>query len=339
MKRLLLAAAITLFIAGGANAQSMPFWGAKTPVAFETPADQLGNGQFTWAPEIAPAGPIMVLVSLDEQRAYTYRNGILIGVASVSTGKKGFETPTGVFRTFLKDRTHRSSKYHNAAMPYTQKFTQDGVALHAGGIPGYPESHGCVHLPSEYARLLFDAAPKGMTVVIAKAGVAPDSLVHPPFLNPLTEAGKAAGDNRLANDESYRWDPAVAPDGPLSIVVTRSDARVVVLRSGREIGRAKVVFRSPDKTLGSHVYVATEVAPEGPLFGHQWHGVAMPGHMGDDGAAPDPQAIREIAVSEQFRNLLAREVEPGTTLLLTDYPVLEHTTGIDMAVFSSSPEG
>jgi hypothetical protein len=187
--------------------------------------------------------------------------------------------------------------------------------------------------------LLFDAAPKGMTVVIAKAGVAPDSLVHPPFLNPLTEAGKAAGDNRLANDEPYRWEPAVAPEGPLSIVVTRSDARVVVLRSGREIGRAKVVFRSPDKTLGSHVYVATEGAPGGPLFGHQWHGVAMPGHMGDDGAAPDPQAIREIAVSEEFRSLLAKAVEPGTTLLLTDYPVLEHTTGIDMAVFSSSPEG
>ncbi len=253
MKRLFLAAAISLSVANGANAQSMPFWGAKAPVAFETPADQLNNGQFTWSPEIAPTGPIMVLVSLDEQRAYTYRNGVLIGIASVSTGKQGFETPTGVFQTFLKDRTHRSSKYHNAAMPYTQKLTQDGIALHAGGIPGYPESHGCVHLPSEYARLLFDAAPMGMTVVIAKAGAAPESLLHPPFLSPLTTAGEVARDHRLASNEPYRWEPGVAPEGPLSILVTRSDARVVVLRNGREIGRAKAGFRSPDKKLGSHV--------------------------------------------------------------------------------------
>ncbi|MBS1211838.1 MAG: ErfK/YbiS/YcfS/YnhG family protein [Proteobacteria bacterium] len=339
MKRFLLAAAFAISVAGAADAQSIPFWGAKAPVAFETPADQLNNGQFTWAPEIAPTGPIMVLVSLDEQRAYTYRNGVLIGIASVSTGKQGFETPTGVFHTFLKDRTHRSSKYHNAAMPYTQKLTQDGVALHAGGIPGYPESHGCVHLPSEYAKLLFDAAPTGMTVVIAKAGAAPDSLIHPPFLNPLTTAGEVADDHHLAGNEAYRWEPAVAPDGPLSILVTRSDARVVVLRNGREIGRAKAVFRIPDKKLGSHVYVAKEGSREGQLFGHHWHGVAMPGHLGDDSETPDPHTISEIAISEGFRNQLAKEVRPGTTLLVTDYPVLEHTTGIDMAVFSSSPDG
>jgi len=84
----------------------------------------------------------------------------------------------------------------------------------------------------------------------------------------------------------------------------------VVLRNGREIGRAKAVFGIPDKKVGSHVYLAREGAPEGLLFGHHWHGVAMPGHMGDDGAAPDPQAIREIAVSEGFRNLLAKVVRP-----------------------------
>lgn len=339
MKRLLLAAAISLSITGHVSAGNMPFWGAKAPVAFETPADQLPNGGFTWAPEIAPSGPIMVLVSLDEQRAYTYRNGVLIGVASVSTGKQGYETPTGVFHTFLKDRSHRSTKYHNAAMPYTQKLTQDGVALHAGGIPGYPESHGCVHLPSEYARLLFDAAPMGMTVVIAKASSAPNALLHPPFLNPLTATGNVAGDHRLASNEPYRWDPAIAPDGPVSILVSRSDARVVVLRNGREIGRAKAAFRRPDKNLGSHVYVAKEGVHNGQLFGHDWFGVGMPGHLGDGGATPDPEAVREIAVADDFRNLLAKEVRPGATLVVTDYPVLEHTTGIDVAVFSSSPDG
>ena len=102
-----------------AVAAAMPFWGASAPAPFTTPADELGNGEFTWAPEVAPSGPIAVLVSLDEQRAYTYRNGILIGVATVSTGKPGHETPTGVFTTKLKDANHHSSIYNNAPMPYT----------------------------------------------------------------------------------------------------------------------------------------------------------------------------------------------------------------------------
>jgi lipoprotein-anchoring transpeptidase ErfK/SrfK len=84
------------------------------------------------------------------------------------------ETPTGVFTTKLKDKDHHSSIYHNAAMPYTQRNTNDGVALHAGGVPGYPDLHGCVHLPSEYARLLFDAAPLGMTIVIADYRTQPE---------------------------------------------------------------------------------------------------------------------------------------------------------------------
>ena len=97
-----------------------PFWGAKAPVPFETPSSQLKKGEFTWEPNLAPAGPIVVLVSLDEQRAYTYRNGILIGTATVSTGKPGHETPTGVFVTTMKDKR-----------PPLQQIQQCRDALHA----------------------------------------------------------------------------------------------------------------------------------------------------------------------------------------------------------------
>ena len=130
MKRVhVLAVALFFGLVGSIQAERVPFWGAREPVPFETPADQLRNGEFTWAPQLAPNGPIVVLVSLEEQRAYTYRNGVLIGLASVSTGKPGYETPSGVFQTFLKDKDHHSTKYHNAAMPYTQKITQDGVEI------------------------------------------------------------------------------------------------------------------------------------------------------------------------------------------------------------------
>jgi hypothetical protein len=70
----------------------------------------------------------------------------------------------------------------------------------------------------------------GMTVVIAKAGAAPDSLVHPPFLNPLTTAGEFAGDHHLAGDEPYRWESGIAPDRSLSILVSRADGATDTFR-------------------------------------------------------------------------------------------------------------
>ena len=132
---------------------ALPAWSAPEPAG---PTD-LKPGQFLWHPEISPAGPIVLVVSLDEQRAYVYRNGIAIGLSTISSGKPGHETPTGVFTILQKDKDHKSSKYNAAPMPYMQRLTWDGVALHAGNIPGYPASHGCVRLPYEFSKLLFDA--------------------------------------------------------------------------------------------------------------------------------------------------------------------------------------
>jgi len=310
-----------------------PFWGATKPVSFDTPPDLLKNGEFTWDQEIAPAGPIQVLVSLDEQRAYTYRNGILIGTASVSTGKPGHETPTGVFTTKLKDKDHHSSIYHNAAMPYTQRITNDGVALHAGGVPGYPESHGCIHLPSEYARLLFDAAPLGMTVVIADHKTQPEFVAHPAFLSPLTEKGELAANARLFADQPYRWEPEKSSVGVASMVVSRYDSRIVVLRNGVEIGRAKVQFREPEEPVGTHVFVAHDAV--GSQF--RWTKVGMIGHMDDANTLPDADVVNRIILPQDFQQRLTPLLASGTTMMVTDAPILEHTTGQTMAIMSSHP--
>ncbi len=139
-------------LAGSAWAAQMPFWGAKESRPADTPFDALAQGEFIWLGDVARSGPLLMVVSIDEQRAYVYRNGVLTGVTTVSTGKKGHETPTGVFTILQKNKDHFSNIYNNAPMPYMQRLTWGGIALHAGGLPGYPASHGCIRLPSEFAR-------------------------------------------------------------------------------------------------------------------------------------------------------------------------------------------
>jgi hypothetical protein len=342
MKLRTLIFAISLAVSGTVMAQKTPFWGATAPVAFDTPPLMLKKGEFTWAPNVAPAGPILVVVSLDEQRAYAYRNNILIGAAMVSTGKPGHETPTGVFNTILKDKDHHSSKYNNAAMPYTQKITNDGVALHAGGIPGYPESHGCVHLPSEFARLLFEAAPKGMTVVIANKKSAPD-INHPAMLAPVDPDGKLSDLTRLAPNEPFRWQPEKAPAGPVSVLISRHDQRILVMRNGIEIGRAKLAITDPATPFGSHVYIAQPgllpynhpSAKDLPL--HNWVGMAMPGHMDDQNKPMDMNAFKRIRMPEAFLRAAYPLFVPGTTLMITDAPVLESTTNVSLTIFDTLP--
>ena len=129
--------------------------------------DELEPGDFIWEPERAGNGQLVVVVSLPEQRAHVYRNGIRIGVSTISSGKPGKETPTGTFEILQKKRMHHSNLYNNAPMPFMQRLTWDGIALHAGKIPGYPASHGCVRLPSGFAEQLFAETERGMLVVIA----------------------------------------------------------------------------------------------------------------------------------------------------------------------------
>ena len=127
-------------------------------------AASLGAGEFVWQPELAGAGAVEIVVSLPLQRVYVYRGGTLIGVSTVSTGRQGHETPPGTFTILEKRREHYSNLYNNAPMPFMQRLTWDGIALHAGEIPGRPASHGCVRLPLAFARHLFAVTRVGATV-------------------------------------------------------------------------------------------------------------------------------------------------------------------------------
>ncbi len=312
-----------------------PFWGATESMPAETAPAALKPGEFVWDAAAAPAGPIVVVVSLTEQRAYVYRNGLRIGVTTVSTGKPGHATPTGAFMVLSKDKNHRSSTYNDAPMPYQERLTWDGVALHAGGLPGYPSSHGCVHLPSEFARRLFDVSPRGMTVVIAKDGEAPRDVVHPAVLSPVAAVGGAPIEEpRLSASEAFRWQPALAGDGPVSLVVSGADRRVLVYRDGVEIGRARLTLRDPGRPLGTHVFTAIDGGPDGAP---RWSAVGIPGHAGDDARPLDPDEAKRVTIPPAFLAAVRPLIVAGTTLLVTDAPVLPSTTGVPLQLVTDDP--
>ena len=132
----------------------------------EASGTALDPGEYVWKPELARQGPVDIVVSLPLQTAYVYRSGTLIGVSTVSTGRAGHETPTGRFNILQKRKEHYSNLYDNEPMPYMQRLTWDGIALHGGEIPGHPASHGCIRLPHAFAKKLFKVTEPGARVVI-----------------------------------------------------------------------------------------------------------------------------------------------------------------------------
>ena len=265
-----------------------------------------------------------------------------IGYTTVSTGKPGHETPTGIFTILQKDKDHHSSKYNNAPMPYQERLTYDGVALHAGGLPGYPESHGCVHLPSKFAEDLFGASHMGMTVVVVNAKTAPADVVHPAALAPVdASTGAADIEARLQAGEKWRWQPEKSPEGPVSIVMSGADQRVIVVRNGVEIGRSRV-----------DLHGSRQAARDPCVHRQGWRGARRERRAeGGSRAKLDgrPHAGLRRRRARTWRPLWAgacacrrtlpgrftRCWQPGTTLLVTDAPVLEENSGTSMTVMGA----
>lgn len=287
---------------------------ASSATEFARKADRLKPGEWVWAPNIAPAGQILIYVDLSRQLATVYRNGIRIGVSSVSTGKPGHETPTGVFTILQKDAHHRSSKYNNAPMPFQQRLTWDGVALHAGGLPGYPESHGCVHLPYGFSADLFNVTSLGATVVINGDAVDHVRTSDASLLAPFDTTGKPVTRSELGARQ-FTWTPERSPTGPMTIIVSKSDQRVVVLRNGVEIGRSVAVVNDDDP--GSHVVTLTQGANGAP----RWIYVGLPGHEEEAGKVLEEAVINRLRLPKAFYTSVRAALRPGTTILITQSSV------------------
>jgi len=123
-------------------------------------------GEFKWAAEVPQGGDTKVVIDTLTQLFYVYRDDKLVGVATISTGKKGRETPLCFWSVMLKKKLGYSRKYDNAPMPFMQMYDPMGIAFHAGPNPGYPASHGCVRLPLKFAEKLFGLTQVGTKVII-----------------------------------------------------------------------------------------------------------------------------------------------------------------------------
>lgn len=281
-------------------------------------ASRLKAGEFLWAPEIAPEGPVLLVVSLATQRAVIYRNGIPIGITTVSTGRPGHRTPTGVFTVLQRQVEHYSSLYNSAPMPYMQRITWGGVALHGGNLPGYPASHGCIRLPHDFARLLYGVTRLGMTVVITDQAIVPRIAPAEALLGNAPPA---------ATDGATSWRPQLAPSGPVSIVVSASDRRVVVLRNGIVIGSAPVTIDAPIRRTSAFVLAASP----GPQ--RNWLRIPLPGQDGDAASAQELRG--RIHVAEPFRRSVEAILEPGTTAVITEDSLTGGGSGRAMTVIES----
>ena len=297
-----------------------------SPVELARAAGSLKPGQWVWAPQIAPEGPVLVYVDLSSQTAAVYRNGVRIAATTVSTGKPGHETPTGVFTILQKDPNHHSSKYNNAPMLFQERLTWDGVALHAGGLPGYPESHGCVHLPLEFAKLLFGITHLGGTVIVAGQAGKPGMIPDPGVLAP-TNTGTTQS---IAAGQPYQWQPQLSPSGPVTVVISRSDQNAVVLRNGVEIGRSRVHVPAGD--FETHVMTLSGVQNGRP----EWVYAGVPGHAGEAGKPADMTVLSGAEMPPAFASALRSVLSPGATILVTEAPLTATTTGKPLTVMASA---
>jgi hypothetical protein len=290
------------------------------------PTGTLKPGEYWWHPEISSQGPLMILVSIPEQTMHVYRNGILIGRSSVSTGSKGHSTPGGVFSILEKKQTHHSKTYNNAPMPYMQRLTWSGIAMHSGQLPGYAASHGCVRLPYEFSQLLFSTTNSGGTVIIGDGKTPVPRLASNPGLILAPKDFSPEMLHPLGKND-YDWRPERSPEGPITIVISSADQAMYVYRNGDPIGRASVEISGKGLTerekLGNHVFTMLEGTTGKPSRFTPKHEEARWMRVTSEGKAVNADTLASrLYFSPDFADKLANELKPGTTVIVTDYPVV-----------------
>ena len=312
--------AVSIALLTAAQAVEKPSAHTKgTPTG--NPTGPLKPGEYWWKPQLSPSGPLVVLVSVPEQTMHVYRNGILIGRSSVSTGSKGHATPGGVFSILEKKQEHYSKKYENAPMPNMQRLTWTGIAMHSGNLPGYPASHGCIRLPFDFSQLLFSATSKGGTVVVGDDKTPVPHLASNPGLLLAPKDFTPEMLRPLAHND-YDWNPERSSSGPITIVVSAADRALYVYRNGNPIGRAPVEVSGLGK-LGDHVFSLLEgtTARQSSLApgraGRRWMSVTSSGR-----SIPAEKIASRLRINPEFAHKVYDTIEPGTTVIITDQPVV-----------------
>ncbi len=173
----------TMGLALSLSAGATPAFAASTATLAAMPIEQaateLSPNQFVWK-DNGSSEPVSIVISLQEQRAFVYRGSTMIAATTISSGKDGKDTPVGTYPILQKNAVHKSSLYDDASMPFMQRLTWDGIAIHAGRNPGFPASHGCIRVPLGFAKQLFGVTTLGTTVTVTddfEGGMIPEAPV------------------------------------------------------------------------------------------------------------------------------------------------------------------
>ncbi len=274
--------------------------------------------------QAAPMGPFEIIVSIGDQRVSLYGSTGLIARSRVSTGMRRHPTPLGIFSVIQKQRWHRSNIYSAAPMPFMQRITWSGIALHAGALPGHPASHGCIRLSRDFAVLLWRLTRRGTRVIIARREVAPADIVDPHLfaLPPKPNgtdlsagAGGRSDDERsavktvaaagkgLPTQDVKPTDEARAPPAPspravprrkaaISVLISGKDSRLYVRRGFVPVFDAPVTIRDPHRRLGTHVFTA--MAPADAGAGMRWTVGSIPEAVDRPGEQTQGEAGRRV---------------------------------------------
>jgi hypothetical protein len=323
--------AMAMVLGGAASAILAPGFLRKALADDVVDVAKLKPGEYVWQPDLSPTGPVAIIVSLPLQACFVFRNGIRIGVTTVSTGKPGYATPTGVFTILQKAVVHHSSTYNEASMPYTERLTWSGVALHAGGLPGYPSSHGCVHLPLAFAKELYTVTQIGTPVIVAGAHVDPATVVHPGMV--LGDYAAHEFDQAVAAEKN----PPAGDNVPhTSIIVSSAGNAIDVLSNGDIVASGKATIDNPGQPLGENVFILRGANPEAK--GLTWHAIAFTQDSAMPASDSDPTAvIKRIHGDTPVIEAIKRRMVAGTVLVTTDLPLTpDARSGNDFVVVDNT---
>jgi L,D-transpeptidase-like protein len=295
------------------------------------------SGEFIWRPELSPKGPVVVVVSLPHQLVHVYRNGLAIGVSTCSTGAPGHKTPTGIFTILQKRQEHYSSTYNNAPMPNMQRLTWQGIALHAGQLPGYPASHGCIRLPVEFSRLVFSITGIGTSVIIADQTSAHSKVVQPGLILPsnVSEDAKTAT-AKAAQPGSRAAGKSQLENNFASILLSGADRKAYLMVDGAIAFQTPISIFDENKPLGTHLYSLIGPSDDGHFL--RWNSFDIGGDPTSSTTTDlwsDPVLGRIDYLDGGGVKEIARKLQPGTTMVVTDFAASADTrTGPDFTVIA-----
>jgi hypothetical protein len=310
----------------------------------------------------APNGSLQIIISIKDQRVSVYDNGARIARSSVSTGIPRHPTPLGVFSVIGKERWHRSNLYSGAPMPYMQRITPSGIALHAGILPGYPASHGCIRLKNDFAIRLWRLTKRGTRVIIARDDIRPVEIANPRLFksspDTITDSAMTtipvAHPPMMPNADPQQVTGLQAPGStraadkpanvvPISVFVSRQLNKLFVRRGFMPLFDIPVRIRDPEESLGTHVFTVMGSQDEGA--GLHWSVVSMPeepprtlpapkkrspGKQTAEitpAASPDKAnaALDRIEIPQDVAEHISQLLTPGASLVVSDYGLSKET--------------